>query len=107
MCEGNQVVFICQETRSNLRWTVNLPEGSSINRLTVDVSSSQAGSVLNFVNEDPFGFEIHVLSSSSDSVKSELRVTAVRGLNGATVKCVGPGRYPSSTIHISSVGESV
>ena len=102
---GKQVVFVCQETRSTLRWVVDLPGGSS-NDLTVEVSSSQAGRILSPAN-NPFEFEFYVLPSSLDSVISELRVTAVRGINGAIVECRGQSMYPSSTIHISSVGESV
>ena len=103
---GNQVVFVCQETRSTLRWVVDLPGGSS-NDLTVEVSSSQAGRLPPPAN-NPLGFEFYVLSSSTaSSVISELRVTAVRGVNGAIVECRGQSMYPSSTIQISSVGESV
>ena len=98
---GKQVVFVCQQTGSTSRWTVDLPGGIS-NQLSNSASSSQAGTVLTFAN-DPYGFEIHVLSSSSSSsVISELRVTAVRELNGVTVECVASGRF-MSTIQISSV----
>ena len=96
---GKQVVFVCQQTSSTLRWTVDLPGGVS-NELVSSASSSQAGTVLIFSN-DPYGFEIHVLSSSSvSSVISELRVTAVRQLNGATVECAGPSGTFSSTIDV-------
>ena len=105
VCVGEQVVFVCQQTGSTLRWTVDLPGGIS-NELVNTASSSQAGIVSMFTN-DPYGFEIHVLSSSSSSsVISELHVTAVRQLNGVTVECEGGiGRY-MSTIQIASVGES-
>ena len=103
VCVGKQVVFVCQEAGSSLRWTVNLPGGSSI---VNSASSAQAGTVLTFSNDPGFGFEIHVLSSSSaSSVISELRVTAVRQLNGVTVECVGPSGRFMSTIQIASVGE--
>ena len=99
-------MFVCQQTGSTSRWTVNLP-GGIINELSNSASSSQAGTVLTFVN-DPYGFEIHVLSSSSgSSVISELRVTAVRQLNGVTVECAGANGSYMSTIQIVSVGESV
>ena len=102
VCVGEQVVLVCQQVGPTLRWTVNLPGGSSIE----SVSSSQAGTVLTFTN-DPNGFEIHVLSSSSaNSVITELRVTAVSQLNGVTVKCVGASGSFMSTIQIASVGES-
>ena len=103
VCVGQQVVFVCQQTGSAVRWTVNLPGGIS-NELLHSVSSSEAGRVLKFSN-DSFGFEIHVLSSSSSSsVISELRVTAVRQLNGVSVECAG-NRYYSSNIQIAFVGE--
>ena len=83
---------------------VNLPGGLN-NELVNSASSSQAGTVSMFTN-DPYGFEIHVLSSSSaSSVISELRVTAVRQLNGVTVECTGPSGMSTSTIQIASVGE--
>ena len=62
------------------------------------------GSIVTFVNDPGFHFEIHVLSNSSNSVTSELQVTAVRELNGVPVKCSGSGNY-MSTIQVASVGE--
>ena len=98
-CEGEQVVFTCQQTGSISRWEVNLP-GVVI---TNSPSSSQAGTILTFRDDPSFGFEIHVLSSSSaSSVISELRVTAVRQLNGVTVECVGNSGSFMSTIEIVS-----
>ena len=106
MCVGEQVVFVCQQSGSTLRWTVDLPGGVS-NEFSNPATSSQAGRVLSFTNDPGFGFEIHVLSSSSASIViSELRVTAVRQLNGATVECAGPSGRDMSTIQIASVGES-
>ena len=103
MCVGEQVVFVCQQTGSFSSWSVNLPGGSS-NEIVNSVSSSQVGRVLPFSN-DPYGFEIHVLpSSSASSIISELRVTAVRELNGVTVECSGSSGRFMSTIQISSVG---
>ena len=108
---GKQVVFVCQQTGSFLRWTVgNLPRSGAVEQTasSLIVVSSQAGSVLTFTDDPGFGFEIHVSSSSSaSSVISKLRVTAVRQLNGATVECAGDsGPLPTSTIQIASVGES-
>ena len=98
-------MFVCQQTGSTLRWTVNLPDSEVM--ITQSVLSSQAGSALTFTNDPGFGFEIHILSSSSASnVISELRVTAVRQLNGATVECRGNMGTYLSTIQIASVGES-
>ena len=95
---GEQVEFVCQQAGSTSRWTVNLPGGS----ITELVSSSQAGRVLNFTDDPGFEFEIHILSSSSASnVISELRVTAVRQLNGVTVECVGGSGSFVSTIQIT------
>ena len=98
-------MFGCQQPGSTSRWTVDLPGGIS-NQLSNSASSSLAGRVLTFQNDPGFGFEIHVLSSSSSSsVISELRVTAVRELNGVTVKCAGSDGTYRSTIQITSVGE--
>ena len=92
-------MFICQHPGSALVWTVDLPGGT----ITESVASSQAGTVLTFADDPGFGFEIHVLSSSlASSVISELRVTAVRQLNGVTVECAGPIVSYMSTIQIIS-----
>ena len=100
-------MFVCQQTGSTLRWTVDLQlQGGISNQLSTSASSSPAGMVLTFTN-DPYGFEIHVLSSSSaSSVISELHVAAVRQLNDVTVECVGPSGTYMSTIQTASVGES-
>ena len=104
---GQQVVFVCQQTGSTLRWTIGDLPGER-NGFTVTASSSQAGMVLTLSDDPGYGFEIHILSSSSSSnVISELRVTAVRQLNGATVECRGGTGLFMSTIQIASVGESV
>ena len=105
MCVGKQVVFVCQQTGSTslLTWRVDLPGGTTIERT---VLSPQVGTNLTFVN-DGFGFETHILSSSSAGIISELRVTAVRQLNGATVVCRGGSGSFLSTIQIASVGECV
>ena len=93
-------MFVCQQPGSFQRWTVsNLPGGIS-NDLVNSVASSQAGRVSTFTN-DPYGFEIHVLPSSSNVI-SELRVTAVKELNGATVECRGDSGSFMSTIQIMS-----
>ena len=99
-------MFVCQQAGSISRWTVNLPGGSS-NEISNPATSSQAGRVLSFSNDPGFGFEIHILNSSSaSSVITELRVTAVRQLNGVTVECAGD-RFYTSTIQIASVGKLV
>ena len=101
MCVGKQVVFFCQRSGSGTRWEV-LPNGVYLYRI---VYSSEVGRVLTFANHpDYYGFEIHILSSSSSSsITTELRVTAVRELNGVTVRCKGNHNENSiSTIQIIS-----
>ena len=101
-------MFVCQQTGSTSRWTVgNLPgDTGTLDQISLTVDSSQAGTVLTIQDDPSFGFEIHILSSSSpSSVISELRVTAVRQLNGTTVECAGVRVY-TSTIQIASVGKS-
>ena len=96
-------MFTCQQAGTTSRWTVNLPMDIL---LQLSASSSQTGTVSNFINDPGFGFDIHILSSSSSSsVISELRVTAVRQLNGVTVECLGSSGRFMSTIHIASASE--
>ena len=90
-------MFVCQQTGPTLTWRVTFPGGISFER---SVLSPQVGTNLNFENDDEFGFEIHILSSSS-----ELRVTAVRQLNGVTVECRGGSGTYMSNIHIVPIGE--
>ena len=103
VCEGQEIVFTCQQP-SGTGWTVVLAPGNLLRSI---VSSSDIGTVVVFTNDPGFGFEIHVLPNSSSSVISELRVTAVRQLNGVTVECTGNGGTFMSTIQIASVGELV
>ena len=88
---GNKLCLFANGSWFSFKYgQVDFPGGVS-NDLVNSVSSSLAGTVLTFSNDPGFGFEIHVLSSSSSSsVITELRVTAVRQLNGVTVECVGP-----------------
>ena len=97
-------MFVCQQTGPTLTWRVDLPGGTSFER---SVLSPQAGTNLTFQSDRSFGFEIHILSSSSAGIISELRVTAVRQLNGVTVVCRGGSGSFMSTIQIVSVGECV
>ena len=95
-------MFVCQQTGPTLTWRVILPGGISIERT---VLSPQAGTVLTFETDRSFGFEIHILSSSSAGIMSELRVTAVSELNGVTVECRGGSGSFMSNIQVVSVGE--
>ena len=102
VCPGNRVIFTCQLTGFFSRWTINLP--SVI--LQSPAQILQRGSIVTFSN-DPFDFEIHVVSNTSNSITSELQVTAVRQLNGVTVKCDTDGEHYMSTIEVASVGELI
>ena len=96
-------MFVCQLTGPILIWRVDLPERN----IEQTKLSPQAGTNLTFENDDDFGFEIHILSSSSAGIMSELRVTAVSQLNGITVECARPSGSFMSTIQVVSVGECV
>ena len=102
VCPGNRVIFTCQLTGFFSRWTINLP--SVILMLHNSAQISQQGSIVTFSN-DPFDFEIHVVSNRSNSITSELQVTAVRQLNGVTVECGGVNETFMSANRIVSVGE--
>ena len=93
-------MFTCQQASMLIRWTINLPNIT----LTISAFSSQAGRVSNFIDDPGFGFEIHVLpSTSSGSMISELHVTAVKQLDGVTVECLTQSERFMSTIQIASV----
>ena len=101
MCEGQEVVFTCQQSGVITRWAVNLTNTT----MDKSVAHRPAGTVYNFMNDPGFKFEISTLPSNSSSFISKLRVTAVRQLNGVTVECVGNNGPFMSTIQIASVGE--
>ena len=103
MCPGNRVNFTCQHTSIVSRWIINLPSGI----LQAIVRSSQVGSKVTIVNDPGFHFEIHIISNSSNSIISELQVTAVRQLNGVTVECDADHEHYTSTIEVASVGELI
>ena len=102
MCGGKQVVFSCQQSGFS-RWSVDLP---SMEQLTLLIISSTSDTELMLDNDPGFGFTVHILSTSQ-GIHSELRVTVVRELNGATVRCEGGRATSPSTIQISSVGRPV
>ena len=101
VCPGNCVIFSCRQTASLTRWNINLQSGT----LQTSVRGSQVGSIVTFVNDPGFHFEIHIVSNSSNSMTSELQVTAVRELNGVPVECSGISGNSMSTIQVASVGE--
>ena len=95
-------MFTCYLSDTFSTWTVgNLPSGA----MSLTVNFLHVGRVLTFPDDPGFGFEIHVLSSGSARSNSELRVTAVRQLNGVTVECGSYIGSYMSTIEIASVGE--
>ena len=105
VCPGNRVIFTCHQTSFLSRWTINPQSGIMLEN---SVQGSQVGSIVTFVNDPGFHFEIHVVSNSSNSsnsLTSELQVTAVRELNGVPVKCSGSSGNYMSTIQVASVGE--
>ena len=95
-------MFTCNQSGFATRWKINLPN-IAINNI---VLYSSAGIMTNFTDDPDFGFEIHVLhSSSSSSVNSELRVTTVMELNGVTVECTGcSGRFTSTILIAATPG---
>ena len=102
VCPGNRVIFTCQQTGFLSRWTINLP----LVMLQNSIQISQRGSIIIFA-KDPFDFEIQVVSNSSNSITSELQVTAVKRLNGVRVQC-HCGRVNEtfmSAIRVASIGE--
>ena len=95
---GRQVVFSCEQTGFST-WTVHLPSGHQLSRAV-----TQDTEVM-FQDDPGFGFTVFLIPSSS-GIHSELRVTAVRELNGVTVECTGGRGLMSYTIQISSEGQS-
>ena len=101
VCVGEQVVFDCQQTVF-VTWTVDLPGISNdlTNTLTASTSPA-AGTVLSFTDDPGYNFELNILpSSSATSVRTEVRVTARRELDGVTVECNGDSGSFMSTINI-------
>ena len=108
VCPGNRIIFSCNQTNSLVRWIVDFPSGTVPQ--TSDARSTQVGSVFPFHDNDPFRFEIHVLSNNLNTLTTELQVTAVNQLNGITVTCEGPdpsSDFTSPRVQIASVGESI
>ena len=107
VCPGNRVIFTCQQPGTLTRWRINL--SPSPNSIDTSVQSPQhgPGSILMFPDDPGFNFEIHVISSGSNSITTELQVTAVRDLNGVTVECAGLATRFTSTISIASISEFI
>ena len=92
-------MFTCQQPGGTSRWDITLSSGMVLRGSAL---STNIGLVFSLSNDPGFGFELHVLpSSSSSSVISELRVTAVRQLNGVTVECLGSSGRFMSTVQIA------
>ena len=104
VCPGNRVIFTCQQAGSLSRWMIYLP---SIILQSAAQSSQNDGSTLTFDNDPGFHFELHVVSNSSNSIASELQVTAVSELNGVIVECGGLSGTFMSAIQVASVGELI
>ena len=104
VCPGDCIIFTCNQTGIFTRWIINLSSGM----IQTNARSTEVGSILRF-NNDPFNFETHVLSSSSNTLTTQLQVTAMRELNGVTVQCDGAieGSDHTSAIQIASVGELI
>ena len=103
VCPGNRVIFTCQLPGSLIRWTITLSSSTIDN--SVQSPQNGPGSILRFPEDPGFNFEIHVISSGSDGITTELQVTAVRELNGVMVECAGLTTRFTSTISIASISE--
>ena len=103
VCPGNRVILTCQQPGTLTRWTITLSSSTIDN--SVQSPQNGPGSILMFENDPGFNFEIHVISSGSDSITTELQVTAVRELNGVTVECAGLTTRFTSTIIVASISE--
>ena len=105
VCPGNRIIFNCNQTGFFARWTVNFPSGTVPQNITQNARDTQLGPI---PFRDDNRFEIHVLSNNSNTLTTELQVTAVNQLNGITVTCGGLDRgsdFTSPSIRIASVGE--
>ena len=103
VCPGNCVIFTCHQPGAFINWRIIL---RSVTLQNV-AQSSHYGSSLTFVADPGFGFKIHIVSNSSNSITTELQVTAVRELNGVTVECIGPNGTSISTIRVASLGKLI
>ena len=102
VCAGARIRFSCVQNGTLATWTVNLSPSMTLSGI---VLSNLDGSILHFQGDPGFNFEIHVISSTSNRLTTELRVTAVRELNGVTVQCAGASGSFVSVIQVVPVGE--
>ena len=102
VCPGNRVIFTCQQPGALTVWMIYLPSSRTLQNI---VQNPRYGSVWTFAADPGFDFEIHVVSNSSNSITTELQVTAVREIDGATVECFGANGTIMSTLRVASVGE--
>ena len=100
VCLGQQVQIVCQQLGGSTTWKVNLQ------RMMLRVlAPREVGGVEMFPDDPGFAFEV-VTTDFNTSIVSELRVTAVRELNGVTVDCEGFSGTYMSEIQVATVGES-
>ena len=98
VCPGNRISLFCCQTGAFSKWRLNLP---SI-KLRNTARSSQIGSALPFQSDLGFQFGLHIVSTASNSITSELQVTAVRELNNVRVECAGGSESFMSVIQVAS-----
>ena len=66
----------------------------------------ELGELEMFPGDSGYAFEVTTTALGNSSIVSELRVTAVRELDGVRVDCVGFSGMYRSQIQVASVGES-
>ena len=106
VCEGQEIVFTCQQRGAIASWDVTLPSGMKLYRTVRNTQDSTAGPLHN--QNDPrtnFGFTVQLLSSSNNSIVSQLRVFAVRELDCTSVMCTGATGLFITTIKVGLLGE--
>ena len=104
VCPGNPIILTCQQSGGLARWMITLP---SVTLENTARSSHSNGSIVTFTADPGFNFKIYIASIDSDSITTELQVTAVRRLNGVTVACAGHNTTYTGIIRIASVGEFI
>ena len=101
VCSGQPVLFLCQQLSASATWIVNIPG------LMLRVLAPRAVGELEMFPGDPgYAFEVTTTALGNGSIVSELRVTAVRELDGVTVNCEGFSGMYMSEIQVAAIGES-